>query len=227
MPTSSAKPQRASLATCASSASRDGRRLHDAPTHAHDADSAARFGHAHVRRCGRSSRHNDHAPCPQGDRRGRSSLRLNALAPSDFDEAPVPSRRAAPIATNGDQPQHRDASRLGVRCHEDCPARRALTRPPARIRRRTPALWTSCGLSGVGRHARCDRPLHHHDRSALRGCLPTAANVLQTSDRRNSAKPGETTHTIPCVFGVSCPCLLDFAEHEPIGETGSMRRTSQ
>jgi len=47
-----------------------------------------------------------------------------------------------------------------------------------------------------------------------------AANVLQTPNRRNPAKPGETTHAIPRVFGVSCPCSLRFAEHEPIGETG-------
>jgi hypothetical protein len=163
---------------------------------------------------------------------GGRPVRLNALAPSDFDGAPVPPRLAAPIATNGDQLQHRDTSRLGVRCHEDCPARRALTRAPTPIRRRTAALWTSCWLGGVGRHGRCDRPRHHHDGSALRGCRltaanvlqtfwATAANVLQTPDRRKPAKPGETTYAIPRVFGVSCPCSLRFAEHEPIGEKGS------
>jgi hypothetical protein len=36
---------------------------------------------------------------------GCRPVRLNALAPSDFDGAPVPPRRAAPIATNGDQLQ--------------------------------------------------------------------------------------------------------------------------
>jgi hypothetical protein len=49
-----------------------------------------------------------------------------------------------------------------------------------------------------------------------------AANVLQTPDRRNPAKPGEKTHAIPRVFGVSSLCSLRFAEHEPIGETGSL-----
>jgi hypothetical protein len=42
---------------------------------------AKRFGHAHVRRCGRSSRHNDHAACPQGDRRGLSSRPLERARP--------------------------------------------------------------------------------------------------------------------------------------------------
>jgi hypothetical protein len=61
-------------------------------------------------------------------------------------------------------------------------------------------------------------------RAAGRGSLQTfwavAANLLQTSDRRNPAKPGETAHAIPRVFGVSCPRSLGFAEHEPIGEIG-------
>jgi hypothetical protein len=104
-----------------------------------------------------------HKPIDAGGR----PVRLNALAPSDFDGAPVSPRRAAPIATNGDQLQHRDASRLGVYCHEDRPARRALTRSPAPIRRHTTTLWTSCGLSDIRRHGRCDRPRHHYDRSAL------------------------------------------------------------
>jgi hypothetical protein len=143
---------------------------------------------------------------------GGRPVRLNALAPSDFDGAPVPSRRAAPITTNGDQLQHRDVSRLGVGCHEDCPTRRALTRPPAPIGRRTPALWTGCGLSDIRRHGRCDRPRHHHDGSALRGCRltaanvlqtfwATAANVLQTSDRRNPRNRAKRLTRSPCLRG--------------------------
>lgn len=56
--------------------------------------------------------------------------------------------------------------------------------------------------------------------NVLQTFWPVAANALQTSDRRNLAEPGETTHAIPRAFGVSCPCSLSFAEHEPIGENG-------
>jgi hypothetical protein len=73
-----------------------------------------------------------------------------------------------------------------------------------------------------GRIARwADGLLRVRPANVLQTFWAVAANVLQTSDRRIAAKPGETTHAIPCVFRVSCPCSLGFAEHEPIGETGS------
>lgn len=68
------------------------------------------------------------------------------------------------------------------------------------------------------RPASAARMLGRRPANVLQTFWAVAANVLQTSDRRNPAKPGETTHAIPCVFRVSCPCSLSFAEHEPIGE---------
>jgi hypothetical protein len=70
------------------------------------------------------------------------------------------------------------------------------------------------------RPASAARMLGRPPANVLQTFWAVAANVLQTSDRRNPAKPGETTHAIPRVYGVSCPRSLGFAEHEPIGETG-------
>lgn len=118
----------------------------------------------------------------------------------------------------------------GPRNHRCRPSGRKRSWPgrPARARRAThPPIGVrpSHGRPSVGVTAQW----HPHSRTAtaairranvLQTFWAAAANVLQTPDRRNPAKPGETTHAIPHIFGVTCPCSLRFAEHEPIGETG-------
>jgi hypothetical protein len=61
---------------------------------------------------------------------------------------------------------------------------------------------------GEGSHPACKRSANVLGRRCKR-----PANVRPPKRRET----GETTHAIPRVFGVSCPCSPGFAEHEPIG----------